>query len=47
MSNKNKDKLVYDLKIREAIGIRKNQCGPDRGLNEDFCEEQCLGPCPE
>ena len=36
MSNKNKNKLAYDLKIREAIEIKKNQCGPGKGLNEDF-----------
>ena len=36
MSNKSKKKLTYDLKIREALEIRKRNCGPGHGLNEDF-----------
>jgi hypothetical protein len=36
MSNKNKNKLTYDLKIREALEIRRHNCGPGRGLNEDW-----------
>ena len=34
-SNKNKKKLNYDLKVWEALEIKKNNCGPGRGLNED------------
>ena len=33
---KSKRKLMYDLKIREALEIRRNQCGPGHGLNEDM-----------
>ena len=36
MSNKNKKRLAYDLKVREALEIRRHNCGPGRGLNEDF-----------
>ena len=36
MQNKSKQKLMYDLKIREAVEIRRNRCGPGRGLNEDM-----------
>jgi hypothetical protein len=36
MANKNKKKLAFDLKIREALRIKKNQSWPGRGLNEDF-----------
>ena len=36
MTNKNKKKLAYDLKVREALEIRRNNCGPGNGLNEDF-----------
>ena len=36
MSNKSKKKLTYDLKIREALEIRKRNCGPGHGLNEDY-----------
>jgi len=36
MSNKNKRRLTYDLKVREALEIRKRNCGPGQGLNEDF-----------
>jgi hypothetical protein len=35
LSNKNKVRLKYDLKIREALEIRRHDCGPGRGLNED------------
>lgn len=35
-SNKNKRKLNYDLKVREALEIRRRDCGPGQGLNEDF-----------
>ena len=35
-TNKNKNKLTYDLKIREALEIRRHNCGPGNGLNEDF-----------
>ena len=34
--NKNRKKeLMYDLRVREAIEIRKHNSGPGRGLNED------------
>ena len=36
MSNKNKKKLNYDLKVWEAFKIKKHNCGPGRGLNEDW-----------
>ena len=35
-TNKNKKKLTYDLKVREALEIRRRDCGPYRGLNEDY-----------
>ena len=36
MTNKNKKRLTYDLKVREALEIRRNNCGPGAGLNEDY-----------
>ena len=36
MANKNKKRLTYDLKIREALEIRRHNCGPGAGLNEDY-----------
>ena len=36
MSGKNKKRLAYDLKVREALEIRRNNCGPGLGLNEDM-----------
>ena len=36
MQSKSKKKLQYDLKIREALEIRRNKCGPGKGLNEDM-----------
>ena len=36
MQGKRRQKLAYDLRIREAIEIRKHDCGPGRGLNEDM-----------
>ena len=35
-NNKNKKKLTYDLKVREALEIKRQNCGPGKGLNEDF-----------
>ena len=35
-TNKNKKKLTYDLKVREALEIRRRNCGPGHGLNEDL-----------
>ena len=35
-SNKNKKKLNFDLKVREALEIRRRGCGPGHGLNEDY-----------
>ena len=34
-TNKNKNELTYDLKVREALEIRLHNCGPGTGLNED------------
>ena len=36
VTNKNKKKLTYDLKVREALEIRRHNCGPGHGLNEDM-----------
>ena len=36
MSGKNKKGLAYSLKIREALEIKRQNCGPGQGLNEDF-----------
>ena len=36
MQGKSKKKLNYDLKIREALEIRRHKCGPGKGLNEDM-----------
>ena len=36
MSSKNKRKLNYDLKVAEALEIKKHNCGPGKGLNEDW-----------
>ena len=36
MQGKNKGQLAYNLKVREALEIRRNNCGPGRGLNEDM-----------
>jgi hypothetical protein len=36
MSARDKNKLAYDLKIREALEIKRHDCGPGRGLNEDW-----------
>ena len=35
-SHKNKRKLNYDLKVREALKIKLCNCGPGQGVNEDF-----------
>ena len=36
MQGKKKQKLGYDLRIREAMEIRRHDCGPGKGLNEDM-----------
>ena len=36
VTNKNKKRLAYDLKIREALEIRRHNSGPGHGLNEDY-----------
>ena len=36
MQGKKKKSLAYNLKIREALEIRRNDCGPGKGLNEDM-----------
>ena len=36
MTGKNKRKLDYDLKVWEALEIKKANCGPGRGMNEDW-----------
>ena len=35
-SKKNKDSLKYDLRVQESLWIRRYDCGPGRGLNEDW-----------
>ena len=35
-SGKNKKRLAYDAKVREALEIRRHNCGPGSGLNEDM-----------
>ena len=34
--DKNKRRLMYDTKIREALEIRRHNSGPGKGLNEDM-----------
>ena len=36
MVDKNKKKLTYNLKIREALEIKRLNTGPDNALNEDW-----------
>ena len=36
MDNKNKKKLIYDLRVRESLEIRRHDSGPGHGLNEDY-----------
>ena len=36
MNGKNKKRLGYDLKVREALEIKRHNCGPGHGLNEDL-----------
>ena len=36
MTGKNKRLLAYNLKIREALEIRRHNTGSGRGLDEDF-----------
>ena len=36
MQDKNKRRLAYNLKVREAIEIRHHNSGPGKGLNEDM-----------
>ena len=36
MTDKNKKRLTYNLKVREALEIRRHNSGPGQGLNEDF-----------
>ena len=36
LQNKNKNKLKYDLRIKEALYIKKYNCGPGYGMNEDW-----------
>ena len=35
-SGKNKKRLAYDLKVREALEIKRQNSGPGQGLNEDY-----------
>ena len=35
-TNKNKKRLNYELKVREALEICRRGCGPGQGLNKDF-----------
>ena len=36
MNDKNKRKLDYNLKVGEALEIKKENCGPGKGMNEDW-----------
>ena len=36
MQGKSKKRLAYNLKIREALEIRRHNSGPGKGLNEDM-----------
>ena len=36
MQGKNKKLLGYNMRIREALEIRRHNCGPGKGLNEDM-----------
>ena len=36
VTNKNKKQLTYNLKVREALEIRRHNSGPGHGLNEDY-----------
>ena len=36
MVDKNKNRLTYNLKIREALEIKRLNTGPNNGLNEDW-----------
>ena len=36
VTNKNKNKLKYDLRIKESLYIHRYNCGPGRGMNEDW-----------
>ena len=36
MQGKNKKRLAYNLKVREALEIRRHNSGPGKGLNEDM-----------
>ena len=35
-NHKNKNSLKHDLRVREALFIRRYDCGPHKGLNEDM-----------
>ena len=35
-AGKTENKLAYDMRVREALEIRRHGCGPGRGLNEDM-----------
>ena len=36
MVDKNKKRLTYNLKVREALEIKRLNTGPNNGLNEDW-----------
>ena len=36
LNHKNKKSLTYNLKVREALKIKRYNCGPGKGLNEDY-----------
>ena len=36
MTDKNQKRLTYNLKVREALEIRRHNSGPGQGLNEDY-----------
>jgi hypothetical protein len=36
LSDKHKKRLQYNLRIRESLEIQRHDCGPGKGLNEDW-----------
>ena len=35
MQGKNRQRLSYNMRVREALEIRRHSSGPGKGLNED------------
>jgi hypothetical protein len=36
MNFKDKNRLKFELRLRESLEIRRHGCGPNKGLNEDW-----------